>query len=150
MKVIFLKDVPNIAKADEIKEVNDGYARNFLIPQKLAVIAQANIQQHVEAQMRVRLRRQNEYKAEVKALAEQIQGITINIAGKVGSKGQLYGSITNSDIAAELSKLMDSEIDKRKVELSKPIRHTGTYEAIVRLSGDLTPKVNVEVSGEEK
>jgi len=147
MKVIFLKDVPSVAKSGETKEVNDGYARNFLIPQKLAVLAQADIQQQVEAKKRASVRRQLEHKAEQEALASQIQGISITIAGKVGAKGQLYGSITNNDIAAKLSKVLGKEIDKRKIELAEPIRHTGTFEAIVRLSSELTPKVKVIING---
>lgn len=149
MKVIFLKDVPNVAKASEIKEVNDGYARNFLIPKKLAVLAQADIQQHIEAQKRAEVRRQVEHKAEMKALSERIENQTISLKGKVGSKGQLYGSITNSDIAAELSKLLGSEIDKRKIELAEPLRRIGVFEAVVRLSGDLTPKIKVRICREE-
>ncbi|MCL2615457.1 MAG: 50S ribosomal protein L9 [Dehalococcoidia bacterium] len=149
MKVIFLKDVPNVAKANEIKEVNDGYARNFLIPKKLAVLANADIQQHLEAQKRAETRRKEEYKAELKVLAQRIENVTVNLKGKVGNKGQLYGSITNSDIAAALSKLLGSEIDKRKVELTEPLRHTGTFEALVRLSSDLTPGVKIIISSEE-
>ncbi|MCL2281355.1 MAG: 50S ribosomal protein L9, partial [Dehalococcoidia bacterium] len=138
----------NVARASEIKEVNDGYARNFLIPKKLAVVAQPDIQQHFEAQKHAEARRKDEHKAEMKVLAEQIKNTTVNLKGKVGSKGQLYGSITNSDIALELSKLLGSEIDKRKVELTEPLRHTGNFEAIVRLSGDLAPKVKVIISSE--
>ncbi|MCL1885332.1 MAG: 50S ribosomal protein L9 [Dehalococcoidia bacterium] len=149
MKVIFLKDVPNVAKANEIKEVNDGYARNFLIPKKLAVLANADIQQHLEAQKRAETRRKEEYRAELKVLSQRIENVTVNLKGKVGNKGQLYGSITNSDVAAALSKLLGSEIDKRKVELTEPLRHTGTFEALVRLSSDLTPSVKIIISCEE-
>ena len=67
----------------------------------------------------------------------------------MGAKDQLYGSITNSDVADGLSKLLGTEIDKRKVELAEPIRHTGNFEAVVRLSGELTPRVKVKVTGEE-
>ena len=149
MKVIFFKDVPNVAKAGEMKEVNDGYARNFLIPKKLAALAQPGLQQHFEAEHRAAAHRQAQADAEIEAMAKQIEGKTITLKGKVGAKDQLYGSITNSDVADGLSKLLGTEIDKRKVELAEPIRHTGDFEAVVRLSGELTPKIKVKVTGEE-
>jgi large subunit ribosomal protein L9 len=149
MKVIFLKDVSNVAKAGEAKEVNDGYARNFLIPKKLAALAQGDVQQHFEAEQRAAARRQAHAEAEMAALANKIEGKTITLKGKVGSKDQLYGSITNSDVADALSKLIGIEIDKRKVELAEPIRHTGIFDAVVRLSGELTPGIKVKITGEE-
>jgi large subunit ribosomal protein L9 len=149
MKVIFFKDVPNVARAGEMKEVNDGYARNFLIPKKLAALAQPGIQQHFEAENRAVARRQTQADAEIEALAKKIEGKTVTLKGKVGVNDHLYGSITNTDIAGALSKLLGTEIDKRKVELAEPIRHTGTFEAVVRLSGELTPRVKVKVTGEE-
>ena len=149
MKVIFFKDVHNLAKAGEAKEVNDGYARNFLIPKKLAAIAQGDVQAHFEAEQRATARRQAKADAEIAALAKTIEGKTVTLKGKVGAKDQLYGSITNSDVADGLSKLLGTEIDKRKVELAEPIRHTGTFEAVVKLSGELTPKFKVKVTGEE-
>ena len=149
MKVIFFKDVPNVAKAGEMKEVNDGYARNFLIPKKLAALATGDVKGHYEAEQRASARRQAQANAEIEALAKKIEGKTVTLKGKVGAKDQLYGSITNTDVADGLSKLLGVEIDKRKVELAEPIRHTGTFEAVVRLSGELSPKIKVKVTGEE-
>jgi len=149
MKVIFLKDVPNVAKAGEAKEVNDGYARNFLIPKKLAALAQGDVQQHFEAEQRAIARRQAQAEAEMEALAKKIEGKIVNLKSKVGAKDQLYGSITNADVAEALSKLIVSEIDKRKVELAEPIRHTGTFDAVVRLTGELTPGIKVKITREE-
>lgn len=149
MKVIFFKDVPNVAKAGEMKEVNDGYARNFLIPKKLAALATGDVKGHYEAEQRAKARRQAQAEAEIESLAKKIEGKTVTLKGKVGAKDQLYGSITNNDVADGLSRLLGTEIDKRKVELAEPIRHTGTFEAVVRLSGELTPKIKVKVTGEE-
>ena len=149
MKVIFLKDVPNVAKAGEAKEVNEGYARNFLIPKKLAALAQGDVQQHFEAEQRAIARRQAQAEAEMETLAKKIEGKIINLKSKVGAKDQLYGSITNADVAEALSKLIGSEIDKRKVELAEPIRHTGTFDAVVRLTGELTPGIKVKITREE-
>jgi len=141
--------VPNVAKTGEIKDVNDGYARNFLIPRKLAAMATSDVQQHFEAEKRASARRQAQAEAEMQALSGLIEGKTVELKGKVGAKEQLYGSITNADIAAGLSAILGMEIDKRKVELAEPVRRTGEYEATVRLSGELTPKIKVRVSGEE-
>ena len=149
MKVIFLKDVPNVAKAGEAKEVNDGYARNFLIPKKLAALAQGDVQQHFEAEQRAIARRQAQAEAEMEALAKKIEGKIVTLKSKVGAKDQLYGSITNADVAEALSKLIGSEIDKRKLELAEPIRHTGTFDAVVRLTGELTPGIKVKITREE-
>jgi large subunit ribosomal protein L9 len=149
MKVIFFKDVPNVARAGEMKDVNDGYARNFLIPKKLAALATGDVRQHFEAEQRAIAHRQAQAEAEMQATAKLIEGKTVTLKGKVGAKDQLYGSITNTDIAIGLSKMLGTEIDKRKVELAEPIRRTGEYEAVVRLSGELTPRIKVKVTGEE-
>jgi large subunit ribosomal protein L9 len=85
----------------------------------------------------------------MEALAKKIEAKIVILQGKVGAKDQLYGSITNSDVADALSKLIGTEIDKRKVELAEPIRHTGTFDAVVRLSGELTPAIKVTITGEE-
>jgi len=146
MKVIFLKDVPGAAKAGETKDVPDGYARNFLIPNKLAVIATPAAKTQMEAQKQAAIRRQAQQEAELKALAGRIAGKTVRVSGKAGSEGQLYGSITNADVAAALSKMLGEEVDKRKIELAEPIRRTGSFEATVRLSGELTPGIKIEVS----
>ena len=149
MKVIFFKDVPNVGKTGELKEVNDGYARNFLFPKKLAALATPDVQQHFEAERRTAARKQAQADAEMAALAKLIEGKTVTLKGKVGAKDQLYGSITNTDIADALSKQLGKDIDKRKVELPEAIRHTGTFEAVVRLNAELTPKFKVKVTGEE-
>jgi large subunit ribosomal protein L9 len=149
MKVIFLKDVPNVGHPGETKEVNDGYARNFLLAKKLAVAATPDAMQHLEAERRAAAKRQSEAEAEMAALAKKIEGKTITLKGKSGTGEQLYGSITNADVAEALSKLIKMDVDKRKIELAEPIRRTGTFEAVVRLSAELTPKFKIKVTAEE-
>jgi len=148
MKVIFLKSVPNVAKAGEAKDVNDGYARNYLIPQKLAVPAQSGIQQRFEDQKRAKARQQAVQEAELLELANRIEGMTIEISSKVGAKGQLYGSITSADVADVLANVVGTEIDKRKVEILDAIRHVGVFEARLRLTGKLVPKFKVQITAE--
>jgi large subunit ribosomal protein L9 len=146
MKVIFLQDVPNVAQAGEVKEVADGYGRNFLIPKKLAALAnpQAISQAETRAQkMEARLT------AELEELASQLEGKEVSLKAKAGAKDRLYGSITSADIAAELNNITGLDIDKRKIELDEPIRQLGSYEIAIRLARDIVPKIKVTVTEEE-
>ncbi len=145
MKVVFLQDVPRVAKAGEIKEVADGYARNFLIPKKLALLARPQAISQLETRGRTEAREDTE----LTALAQQIEGKEVNIKAKAGAKDRLYGSITSADIAAELSKSTGLVIDKRKIELEEPIRHLGSYEVAIRLAKDIVPRIRVSVTEEE-
>jgi len=149
MKVIFLQDVPNVAQVGEIKEVADGYGRNFLIPKQLAMLAKPSATSTVEAQQRLMERRQQRTEVEMAELANQIEGKEIIIEAKAGSKDRLFGSITTTDIAAELQKITGQVIDKRKIELSEPIRHLGNYEVTIKLAKNIAPKIRVSVIGKE-
>ena len=146
MKVLFLKNVENVAKAGEIKEVSDGYARNFLIPKQMAVAATENVQKHYEAQVRAQQKAEAELEAKMKELAEKIKDLTIVVKGKVGSGNKLYGAITSANVAKELSAMVDYEIDKRKVEV-ETIKELGDYEATIKLHKNVTAKAKVKVIG---
>ena len=146
MKVIFLQDVPNVAQAGQVKEVADGYARNYLIPRKLAALAQPQAVSQIETRtkkMEVRLT------SEMQELAILIEGTEVNLKAKAGAKDKLYGSITSADIAAELQNVTGLEIDKRKIELEEPIRQLGSYEIALKLGKDIAPKIKVTVTEEE-
>jgi len=144
MRVVFLQDVPRVAKAGEIKEVADGYARNFLIPRKLALLARPQ----VLSQLGTREITKAKEDTELMALAQQIEGKEINIKAKAGAKDRLYGSITSADIASELGKSTGLVIDKRKIELEEPIRQLGSYEITIRLAKDIVPRIRVSVTEE--
>ena len=146
MKVIFLQDVPNVARAGEIKEVADGYGRNFLIPKKLALLARSPASA-VEAQRKTKI--QAETQAKMVELADQLEGKEVILQARVGAKDRLYGSITHADIASELNKTTGAEIDKRKIELAEPIRQLGSYEVAIRLAKDIIPKIKVIVKEKE-
>ena len=145
MKVVFLKDVPRVAKAGEIKEVANGYGRNFLIPQELAMLASPQAISLAEAQRRVKARQQAESEAELLELARELEGKEITLEARVGAQEHLYGSITNADIAAELESSAGLVVDKRKIELAEPIRELGSYEVAVRLAKEIVPKIKVTV-----
>ena len=149
MKVVFLQDVPNVARAGEMKEVADGYARNFLIPRKLAAQADPKMMNAIEAQVRARARQAAQNEAEMMELAGQLDGKEVVITARVGANERLYGSITTGDIIAELEKSFGIIVDKRKLELENPIRELGSHEVPIRLTRDIVPSIMVTVTGEE-
>jgi len=148
MKVIFLQDVPRVANAGEVKEVADGYGRNFLIPQKLAVMADPSTLNTLEAQIKKAASSQAQTEEELTDLAHQQDGREITLKAKVGAKEHLYGSITSADIAAELQN-NGLVVDKKKIEIAEPIRKLGSHEVAIRLAKDATPKIKVIVIEEE-
>ena len=149
MKVIFLEDVTNVARAGEIKDVTDGYGRNYLIPRKLAAIATTKSLANAKAQMEKRVREQAKTETEMKQLAEQLEGKEISVTAKTGGKEKLYGSVTPEDIAAGLQKAFGVIVDKRKIETGESIRQVGTYDVVIRLSSDIAPTIKVTVKEEE-
>lgn len=149
MKVVFLEDVPDVANSGDVKEVADGYARNFLIPRRLASLVTSLVTSQLEAQLSFRAEKQAQIADEFTKAANRLDGREITLKAKVGAKGRLYGSITSADIADELSKTSDLVIDKRKIELPEPIRELGSFEVTIRLAKDILPKIKVTVIEQE-
>ena len=149
MKIVLLEDVANVGRAGEVKEVADGYGRNFLLPKKLALLATPSALKAAEAQLQKEKEKQQHFDAEITKLAQQIEGLLITFKERVSSEDRLYGSVRDSDIARELSQLTGLDIAKEKIELEEPIRQLGEYEVAVRLSEDLAPKIKVDVTKEE-
>lgn len=145
MKVVFLQDVPNVAQAGEVKEVADGYGRNFLIPRKLAALASPQAMSQVVTTSKA----QASTNEELVDLAGQLDGKEVSLKAHAGAKERLYGSITSADIAAELESATGLVVDKRKIELDKPIHQLGSYEITIKLGKDITPKIMVSVIEEE-
>ncbi len=146
MRVIFLEDVPNVARAGEIKEVANGYGRNYLIPKKLAAPAVAEAINVLEAKIASQERSEVKTEAELIELAAQIDGREIFIEARSGGKDRLYGSITATDIASELETVTNLAIDKRKIKLDEPINQLGSYEITIRLAKDIVPRIKVTVT----
>ena len=145
MRVVFLEDVQGVAQGGEVKEVKNGFARNYLIPMNLAVPASHNALQGVE-----RLKRQSDVERlkrlkDTTALAAELDGVQVNIEMRAGVGGRLFGSVTNVIIASELSKLTDREIDRRTVEIAEPIRELGAFDVTVRLLPEIETSVKVLV-----
>ncbi|MFC1873927.1 50S ribosomal protein L9 [Chloroflexota bacterium] len=146
MEVVFLQDVPSLARAGEIKKVADGYARNFLIPRKLASLATKGAIQNMEASVSAGVRREVQTEAELLELAEQLAGKEFVLQAKTGGSDRLYGSITTADIAGEIERSTGLSIDKRKIEIGEAIRQVGSHEVTVRLAQNITPKVTITVT----
>ena len=148
MKVLFLEDVPRVARAGEVKDVSDGYARNFLLPRNLAAPATPAELKRWEGQKQTLARQAARTRQELEALAARIEGLAITLKAKAGEKGQLFGSITTADISQELGRVLGWEVDKRQVE-TEHLKELGTYDVTVRLTADLTPHVKVTVAPAE-
>lgn len=147
MKVVLQKDVLNLGDAGDVKEVADGYARNFLIPRRLAVRANdGNTKMALHQKKLANLKRDKRVKV-MKDLAASIEGQTYEIKVKVGEKDKMFGSVTATDIANAMKKT-GIELDKRKLDLGEPLKNVGDYKIKVRLAEGVTPQIQVKVIGE--
>lgn len=149
MKVIFLQDVPNVATAGQVKDVADGYGRNFLLPKQLATVATPAELKKLELKQQADDRREARSEQEAESLAQTLQGINVVLKVKAGDKDRIYGSITSSDIADEIKKLSGHEVDKRKIELEEPIRELGSYQIPIKLTKGVTANITVIVEQEQ-
>lgn len=150
MKVMLLKDVYKLGRAGDVKKVADGYGRNFLIPQGLAVLATAGALKQIEkikSQAEIRRTSLNE---ELKGISDQINGVALDFIVKAGETGKLYGSITTQDVATALTEKVRFEVKRQQVDM-QPIREIGDYTAHIRLTMDLVPEIKITVhrEGEE-
>ena len=146
MKVLLLADVKGQGKKDQIVEVSDGYARNFLFPKKLAVAADNKVMSEAKSKEEAKQFKLKEEKAAAKALAEKLATLTVKIVASSGADGRLYGSVTSKDIAEALAKQYKIEIDKRKLVLSENIKSYGTYEVEVKVYPEISAKMKVCVA----
>jgi large subunit ribosomal protein L9 len=145
VKVILLCDVKGQGKKDQIVEVSDGYARNFLFPQKKAVAADAKATSELKSKEEAKQYRISEDRKAAQALADKLKDTEIDIKMDHGADGRLYGSVTAKDIAAELSKKVSAEIDKRKIIIKEPIKAYGKYSIEIKILADISAKFIVNV-----
>src|SRR6266581_2516147 len=148
MKVILLQDVEGLGKVGELKDVANGYARNFLLPKKMAAGATpqllANYQQRIAAEQR-KIEKKTEQNRQQ---SDRLSQISLTFKARVGKQGRLYGSITSQDIAAGLRESEGITIDRRMIDLPNPIRALGTYMVPVKIAQKLEPKITVNVVDE--
>lgn len=148
MKVLFVKEVENVAHPGEIKEVSNGFARNFLLPKQIAVAATAGTLKQHEAVIELEKKRIEKADAELRVMAGQLGGVSVTVKGKAGAEGRLYGSITAPEIAAAVREQSGFPVDRRNIHLEEPIRRVGEYQIEIRLRKDLAPKIKVVVEAE--
>ena len=145
MKVILLCDVKGQGKKDQIINVSDGYARNFLFPQKKAIPADAKATSELKSKEESKQFKINEEKKAAEALAEKISKVTVDIKMEHGADGRLYGSVTAKDIASELQKAINVEVDKRKIEVEEPIKNAGQAFITLKLMAGVSTRLIVNV-----
>jgi len=148
MKVILIEDMPKLGEVGDVVEVADGYARNYLIPQGIAVIATEGALKQIENLKRQEARRRERLRGDAMAFKEQLDRLTLVFEAKVGETGRLFGSITSSDIAERIAEVTGREVDRRKVMLDNPLKEVGTFQVPIRLLPDITAQVTVVVEGE--
>lgn len=148
MKVVLRQDVPKLGEAGSVQDVKPGFGRNYLIPQGFAVLATPGEIKTAEHNAAVKTRKIAKQEAQLQSLADKISGKRLEFTVRAGEGGRLYGSITASEIAEELAKVVGEEIDRRKVVLDDPIRQLGEHNVVVHLVGRLRPAVTVIAIGD--
>ena len=145
MKVILLANVKGLGKKDEMVEASDGYARNYLIPKKLAILADNKAQNELKGKEASRQHKIDEEIRAAKEIAARLEGMVVKIRSASGADGRLYGAVTTKDIAEVLEKDFGITVDKRKIELPDVIKNYGTYSVTVKLYTEITGKFTVVV-----
>lgn len=148
MKIVLRQDVPKLGEAGSVQEVKPGFARNYLIPRGLAVLATPGELKTAEHNAAVRARKIAKQEAQLQSLADKIAGKRLEFTVRAGEGGRLYGSITAIEIAEELAKVVGEEIDRRRVILEDPIRQIGEHNVTVHLVGRLRPAITVSAVGD--
>ena len=149
MKVILQQDVKGQGKKGQLVNVSDGYARNFLLPKKLAVIATAENVNTMKQQEKARKAQEAAEKAEAEALSEKLKGLTVKVAAKAGEGGRLFGAVTAKEISEQLKAQHDMELDSKKLVLAEPIKTFGSFEVKAKLGFEITGTVYVLVCEEK-
>jgi large subunit ribosomal protein L9 len=147
MRVILIQEVPHLGRAGDQVDVARGYARNFLIPRKLAVEATSSNLRALEQIKAQATQREERLKQEAETVADRVRGLTLTIARPAGEQDRLFGSVTSSDIAEALAQL-GIQLDRKKIALEGPIKALGTYAVPVRLHRETVAEIQVQVVGE--
>lgn len=148
MEVILRQDIEKLGTRGQIVNVADGYARNYLLPRRLAVPATEANKKIIEQERQAHLRREAKEKAEAEELARMLAGVKVTVHQKAGEYDQLFGSVTAMDIAEALAQ-QNFHIDRRKIQLEQPIKQLGEYKVPIRLHREVTVEITVEVLKEE-
>jgi large subunit ribosomal protein L9 len=147
MQVILLEDINNLGYKDDVVTVKSGYGRNYLIPQKKAVIASESAKKVLAENLRQRAHKLEKVKADAQALAAKLEGTSLTIGAKTSSTGTIFGSVTNIQIAEELAK-KGFNIERKSIVIKEAVKEVGAYKAIVKLHKDISVEIPFEVVSE--
>ncbi|WP_187648456.1 50S ribosomal protein L9 [Nitrosophilus labii] len=148
MKVLLVKDVKGLGKAGDIKEVKDGYGKNFLIARGFAKLATDAVIKQWQAQQKKKAEQEAAEIERLKKLKEKIENIKLVVKHKVGANGALFGAITNKEISEQLKNDFSIEVDKKNIDIHPPIKQTGEYEVNIKLGHGIHAKLNLIVEAE--
>ena len=148
MQVILLEEIPSLGKAGDLVKVSDGYGRNFLVPQKKAILATEKNLRYLEHQKRQVQHRTAKTKKDVQRLAEQIESLSCTLSKQVGESGKLFGSVTSMDIE-EYLKGQGIEVDRKKIHLDEPIKNVGMFTVPIKLHPEVTAQLRLWVVEEQ-
>ncbi len=145
MKVLLIQDVDNLGYAGDVKKVANGYGRNYLLPQNMAVLATPGALKQAETIRKSAEKHRAQETKDAEAIANQISGLALVFERRAGETGKLYGSVTSGDIAEAIAEKTEIVVDKRKVSLPEPVRNLGEQEVIIKLMIDVSTTVKIEV-----
>ena len=146
MRVMLTKDVKDLGVAGEVKEVADGFGRNFLIPRKMAVLAGRGVEAEASRLRAATAKKESKEREEAQALADEIGNKTVVVRLKVGDEGKAFGSITNADIADALKAQHQVEVDRHRIDLKEPIKSLGEHQVTLRLFKEVDATINLIVT----
>lgn len=149
MQVVLKEDVANLGEMGDVVRVRDGYARNYLLPQGLVVLASKKNLKALEHERRMIAQQKEQLVKAARGVSDKLAAVTLSFAVKVGEEGKLFGSVTNQDIEKAL-KAEGFDVDRRKILLDEPIKVVGEYEVRVKLGPEVTPSIKVRVASEEE
>jgi large subunit ribosomal protein L9 len=149
VKVVFLEDVAGTAKIGDIKDVKPGFARNYLLPRRLAAAATPSIVKSAEQRAIKETRLQDARDSEARAIGDRLEAKTFTITARAGASGKLFGSVGTADIAEQVAAALKQEFDRHNVQLADPIKDLGDYQVPVKLTKNVVATLNVSVVGED-
>jgi large subunit ribosomal protein L9 len=145
VKVVLRNDITGVGRKGDLLDVADGYARNFLLPKGLALVATPGVEAQAEAMRKARLQRSASERADAIELADTLGGTTVRVTAKAGAGGKLFGSVSTSDIANALAAQTGTQIDRRSLSLPESIKAIGSYTVLAHLHTDVEVTLNVDV-----
>jgi large subunit ribosomal protein L9 len=145
VKVVLRNDITGVGRKGDLLDVADGYARNFLLPKGLALVATPGVEAQAEAMRKARLQRSASERADAIELADALGGTTVRVTAKAGAGGKLFGSVSTSDIANALAAQTGTQIDRRSLSLPESIKSIGSYTVVAHLHTDVEVTLNVDV-----